>query len=523
MKRYLAYYNENHCENRNYDVVIVGAGIGGLYTSLMLPKNLKIAVLSKKDIYDSDSCMAQGGIAASIQDDNRKLHVEDTINAGCYVNNLEAVNTLVDESEEAIESLIKLGVNFDRDLKGNFYRSFEGNHSIPRILHVNGDSTGKGIMDALIKEVKNAPNIEVIPNVFALDIIEEDNKCNGIVAYYKDKFVYFKSRQCVMASGGIGQLFSKTTNADILTGDGIAMAIRANVELDNMEYIQFHPTAFYSQDFDNKLFLISEAVRGEGAMLRNSSGKRFMKKYDNRMELAPRDIVARAISHEIDKSNSNCVYLDATMYNRDFLKNRFNKIYSECKNNGFQMEKDYIPVIPAEHYFMGGIKVDLYSRTNMTNLYAVGECACTGVHGANRLASNSLIEAIVFGKRAAGDISKRINYDFEDNISTINTRNNPPNKGRQEFDVDFLKLRIDLKKLMDSSVGIIRNIDKLQNALNFVDEVLFKIENLKFNSVLDAEVYNMYLVARSIIESILNTKDSIGSNYVEEYSRHSVV
>lgn len=523
MRRYLTDYSKNFFENKNCDVIIVGAGIGGLYTALMLPKDLKVVVLSKKDVYDCDSCMAQGGIAASINDDDRKLHVKDTINAGCYVNDLEAVNILVNESEEAIKSLVKLGVNFDKDNKGNFYRSFEGNHTIPRILHVKGDSTGKGIMDVLIKHAEDAPNIQIISNVFAIDIIGDNNKCTGIGAYYKNEFTYFKAKKCVIASGGIGQIFSKTTNADVLTGDGIAMAIRAKVELDGMEYIQFHPTAFYSEDVNNKLFLISEAVRGEGAVLRNSWGERFMKNYDTRMELAPRDIVARAISHEMHKTKSNYVYLDATMYDKNFLENRFNKIYSECKNNGIQIDKDYIPVTPAEHYFMGGIKVDLYSRTSMKNLYAVGECACTGVHGANRLASNSLIEAVVFGKRAAMDISENIKCNSENDILSENIKNSLVSDNKEKSDIDFLTLRKDLKKLMEDNVGITRNIDKLQSTLEFVNKIISRIENLKLDSICAVEVYNMYEVSRIIIKSILNTRSSIGSNYIEEYSKHSVV
>lgn len=518
-RRYLINYND-FCDTKNFDVVIIGAGIGGIYTALMLPKNLKIAILSKKNIYDCDSYLAQGGIAASIDDDNRKLHVDDTMNAGCYVNNIDAVNTLVYESSDAIDSLIDLGVNFDKDENGNFYRSFEGNHSIPRILHVHGDSTGKGIMEILIKRAKIAPNIVIMSNIFALDIVDSKNIYTGITAFYNDKLIYLKSKCCIIASGGIGQLFSKTTNADILTGDGIAMAIRADVNLADMEYIQFHPTALYSKENNfKKMFLISEAVRGEGAILRNKSGSRFMEEYDKRMELAPRDIVARAISDQMKKNYSDYVYLDATMYDKNFLKNRFNKIYTECENNNIEIYKDYIPVTPAQHYFMGGIKVDLFGRTSMKNLYAVGECSCTGVHGANRLASNSLMEAVVFGKRIANDIKYRIKdiKNIHEHVSgNINFE-------FEEGNFSLLKLKNDLKVIMENNVGIVRTVENVKFASRVVREVLSKLENMNFRNVEGVEVYNMYEVSKNIIDAVLESDSSLGSNYIEDYSKNKLV
>ncbi|NLU09038.1 L-aspartate oxidase [uncultured Clostridium sp.] len=518
MKRYLIDFNSNLCKHKYFDVIIIGAGIAGLYTALMLPQKLKIAVLSKKEIDDSDSYMAQGGIAASIDGDDRELHVKDTVNAGCYVNDKEAVEVLVNESEQAIENLIKLGVNFDRDSNGNFYRSFEGNHSIARILHVNGDSTGKGVMEVLIKQAERAGNIDIISGIFAVDIVENEGKYCGITALHRGEPVYLGSRCCVMASGGIGQLFSKTTNVDVLTGDGIAMAIRAGIGLKDMEYVQFHPTAFYSKnkDTEGRLFLISEAVRGEGAVLKNINGKRFMKEYDSRMELAPRDIVARAIFDQMKKTSSKYVYLDATMYDEKFLRNRFKQIYRECEDNSIEMYKDYIPVTPAEHYFMGGIKVDLFSRTCMDGLYAVGECACTGVHGANRLASNSLLEALVFGNRAAQDISEKISGGEKYGLPEVKTGINLKDGGQK---LDFGELEKSLKDLMEKHAGIIRNIEDLKGILKVIEDALLKMEALDLKTVESIEAYNMYQVAGNIVISILNSKSSIGSNYVEDYSK----
>jgi L-aspartate oxidase len=323
-----------------------------------------------------------------------------------------------------------------------------------------------------------------------------------------------------MASGGIGQLFSKTTNVDVLTGDGIAMAIRAGVKLKDMEYVQFHPTAFYSGDTNDRLFLISEAVRGEGAVLRNMEGKRFMEEYDRRMELAPRDIVARAIFHEMNKVSSKYVYLDATMYDEDFLRNRFRQIYRECEKNSLEMYRDYIPVTPAEHYFMGGIEVDLFGRTSMEGLYALGECACTGVHGANRLASNSLLEALVFGKRAAEDISGKISCR---EVCTLPELKNEDKLDGKNKEVDFDQFKRSLKVLMEKHAGIIRNVDDLKAALNIIEDKLSKMEASSLESVEAVETYNMYQVARSIVISILESKASIGCNYVENYSEHNKV
>ncbi|WP_446897520.1 L-aspartate oxidase [Clostridium sp. LBM24168] len=527
MKRYLAYYRRDSAADIDYyDVIIIGAGISGLYTALMIPEKFKIVILSKKDIYDSDSCLAQGGIAASIEDDDRKLHVKDTLNAGCYINDLNAVDVLVNESEDAIDKLTEMGVEFDKDSTGKYYRSLEGNHSIPRILHVNGDATGKGIMDVLIKRVENAPNIQIITDIFAVDIVTDKEKFTGLTALWRNKFVLFKAGICVMASGGIGQVFSKTTNVDVLTGDGIAMALRAGVDLDNMQYVQFHPTALYSCNVEDRLFLISEAVRGEGAVLRNAFKKRFMNYYDKRMELAPRDIVARAIEDQMKKYNSDYIYLDATLYDRNFLENRFNTIYSKCISRGIEMEKDYVPITPAQHYFMGGIKVDLYGRTNIENLYAVGECSCTGVHGANRLASNSLIEAIVFGKRAAEDISNRIDnirYEKTDNLYSDVMDGKAWDEFHKIDKNEILRFKKTIKHCMDEKVGIVRNIDSLEQALSTVNSIMDKVENAVCTDMKNyIELYNMCQVSRCVILSALESRTSIGSNYVEEYCKNPV-
>lgn len=508
MKRYLINFNTDNIPEKNYDTVIIGAGLAGLYTALTLPKSKKIAVICKKTLKDSDSYLAQGGIAASIGNDDRSLHIKDTLTAGCFVNNKEAVDVLINESEDAIKSLIDLGVPFDRDEKGILKRSLEGNHSIKRILHVNGDATGQGIMEALIKKASETENIDIMENTFAVDAITDGDMCRGIIAISGDRYIVLTGESFVFATGGIGQLYPKTTNSVVLTGDGIAMAKRAGLTLESMEYIQFHPTALYTKDVKERAFLISEAVRGEGAILRNIKGERFMPLYDKRLELAPRDIVARAINEQMEKYCSQFVNLDITTESKDFLEKRFPMIYDTCMQHGIDISKDCIPVVPVEHYFMGGIKVNLSSRTDIKNIYAVGECSSTGVHGANRLASNSLLEAVVFGHRTALDIENR------NDLSTNSSRDYSYNAERCKMCIDSDSLKKDLRNIMHDDVGIVRTPEKMSHASQFINNVISKIENAQLINLNDFETVNMYEVAESVIDAAIKNKKSIGSHYV---------
>lgn len=514
MNRYLINFNTKEGGNSDYDVLIVGGGIGGLYTALCLPEKLHVAVICKDSIYRSNSYLAQGGIAASIGDDDRELHIKDTMVAGAFENDENAVKVLVYESQKIIEDLMSLGVPFDRDENGNLYRSLEGGHSIPRVLHVNGDATGKGIMDVLIEVTRKRKNIDIFENLFAIDVLTDKNRCIGVILsdgrYIKTIWADF----VVMATGGIGQLYAKTTNSKVLTGDGIAMAIRAGVEVKDMEYIQFHPTALYSRDMRERLFLISEAVRGEGGILRNIYGHRFMGEYDERMELAPRDIVARAIFDQMKKTHSDFVYLDVTHLGEEFLKNRFPTIYNTCKSMGVDMAVDYIPVTPVAHYFMGGIKTDIWGRTNLDGLYAVGECACTGVHGANRLASNSLLEGLVFGRKIAEDVAKSYEI-YEMDRHGKGPRIVEFKAERVYTNVDFDRLKRDLKKIMLLNVGIVRNEHDLKNALDFVTEKIELLDRTTLDVVEKMEIANMYLIADYIIKGALKNKKNVGSHYIK--------
>ncbi len=385
------------------DVVIIGSGVAGLTCALSLDRKLKIILLTKKKLKDSNSYLAQGGISVCRGKNDREEYIEDTLIAGHYKNNRKAVEILVDESEEAIKTLIENGVKFTGDEKGLFYTR-EGGHRKFRILYCE-DQTGKYIMESLIEKVLERDNIKIIEDCEFLDIIEKENHCLGVLAK-KEEVFSIKSKFTVLATGGIGGIYENTTNFSHIKGDGVAAAIRHNIEIKDISYIQIHPTTFYKKEKERK-FLISESVRGEGAILLNQKLERFTD------ELKPRDKVTSAILEEMKKEKSEYEWLDFSTIKLD-IKERFPNIYDHLIKNGINPYKDKVPIVPAQHYTMGGIKADINSKTSMKNLYAIGEVACTGVHGQNRLASNSLLESVVFGKRASYSIID------ENNISVYN-------------------------------------------------------------------------------------------------------
>ena len=385
------------------DVVIIGSGVAGLTCALSLDRKLKIILLTKKKLKDSNSYLAQGGISVCRGKNDREEYIEDTLIAGHYKNNRKAVEILVDESEEAIKTLIENGVKFTGDEKGLFYTR-EGGHRKFRILYCE-DQTGKYIMESLIEKVLERDNIKIIEDCEFLDIIEKENHCLGVLAK-KEEVFSIKSKFTVLATGGIGGIYENTTNFSHIKGDGVAAAIRHNIEIKDISYIQIHPTTFYKKEKERK-FLISESVRGEGAILLNQKLERFTD------ELKPRDKVTSAILEEMKKEKSEYEWLDFSTIKLD-IKERFPNIYDHLIKNGINPYKDKVPIVPAQHYTMGGIKVNINSKTSMKNLYAIGEVACTGVHGQNRLASNSLLESVVFGKRASYSIID------ENNISVYN-------------------------------------------------------------------------------------------------------
>ena len=378
----------------------MGSGVAGLYSALNIRDDLDVMVVSKDKIDCTNTSLAQGGISVARDVNDVPYFIEDTLKAGQYKNDVQAVKVLTKESIENVDSLVALGLDVDKDDEGNWDYTKEGAHCVNRIIHTQ-DNTGENVEKTLVENVLNRKNIKVYEDTFLVDIIEKNNKCIGAILFKDNKQINVFAKSVILACGGIGGLYKNSTSQRILKGDGLAVALRHDVELKDINYIQIHPTAFYDESDDERRFLISESVRGEGGKLYNINGERFVD------ELQPRDVVSQAIFKEMEKTNFPYVLLDISFLDENYLKNRFSTIYNKCLEKGTDITKEPIKVSPAQHYFMGGIKVNLDSETSMENLYAVGETACTGIHGANRLASNSLLEGLVFSKRAANLINHK--------------------------------------------------------------------------------------------------------------------
>lgn len=384
------------------DVLIAGCGCSGLYMAMNLPKEKNILMITKSDCESSDSFLAQGGMCMLKSEDDYDSYFEDTMKAGHYENDKESVKIMIRSSGEVVKDLIECGARFAREADGSLAYTREGAHSSNRIIF-HEDVTGKEITSHLLEKVKTLPNVTIMEYTRLLDIISSDNRCFGAVIRDKDgNLIKVKAENVVLATGGIGGLYRHSTNFRHLTGDAVAIAIKHDVELKDINYVQIHPTTFYSKKQEDRSFLISESVRGEGAKLYDKNGKRFVN------ELLPRDLLTEEIKKQMAKDNTEFVWEDLRTIPEEELKTHFPNIVEHCKRMGYDPTKECIPVVPAQHYFMGGIKVDHESRTTMYNLYAVGETACNGVHGRNRLASNSLLESLVFAKRAAFDISENV-------------------------------------------------------------------------------------------------------------------
>ncbi len=492
----------------NTDIVIVGAGLAGLYTALNIDSDKRIVIVVKEDLSDTNSRLAQGGIAGelTINPDNLDAHIKDTLTAGSFLNDENAVRVLVNEAGKNIRRLMDFDVAFDRDDAGNVLLTQEGGHSTRRILHAGGDSTGRDIMKALRAECKKRPNIQVLENTMALELLHQDNICYGVSCLNGDNGNFLVlADHTVLATGGIGNLYGATTNSTSATGDGIAIAFRAGVAVDHMEFVQFHPTAFHNEYAKHRQkFLISEAVRGEGAHLINSEGERFMNKYDERLELAPRDKVSQAIYREMYDTWTDHVYLDARHLGEAFLKQRFPTIYEHLAHEGYRMEHDLIPVSPVEHFGVGGIRTDIDGKTTMNRLFANGECASNGVHGANRLASNSLLECIVFGGRIADWINQSApaTPSFQPQVS-IHTSHN----------YNYIPMKTKLGMLMDEYVGIVRTNDGLLLAKQQIGEMEYNLLRHPNNSKYYFEALNMVQTALLIIRGALARETSVGCHY----------
>ena len=411
-------------QNYKTDILIVGTGASGLFAAIHCPIDKNILMITKDAVENSDSFLAQGGICVLRDENDYDSFMEDTLKAGHYENRRESVDIMIRSSREVINELIGYGVDFAKQANGELNYTREGCHSKARILF-HEDITGKEITRNLLKAVQKLPNVHILEYVTMLDLIEQDNTCFGILAKDKnDEYLTIEADNTILASGGIGGLYEHSTNYPHLTGDAIAIALRHNIKLENPDYVQIHPTSLYTNK-PGRSFLISESVRGEGAKLYGKDGRRFAN------EVLPRDLMTAEIKKQMAKDNMPYVWLDMTVLGKDVILNHFPHIYEKCLEEGFDVTKQWIPIVPAQHYYMGGIHVDKYSKTTMNNLYAVGETSCNGVHGANRLASNSLLEGLVFAKRAVNKI-----HDGE-------------NAQHKKYDIDFAQLANNVQQNID--------------------------------------------------------------------------
>ena len=517
---------------KKVDFLVIGTGIAGLSYAIKVADHGKVCIVTKTKAEETATRYAQGGIAAVMYTpDTYEKHIADTLVAGDELNDEKIVRITITESTDRIKELIAWGTEFDRTSSGRYDLGKEGGHSENRVLH-HKDNTGFEIQRALLQQVKSHPNIEILENTFTLDIItrhhfgeevyrrHRDIECYGayVLDISSNQIQTILAKTTMLSSGGAGNVYATTTNPELATGDGIAMVYRAKGIVEKMEFIQFHPTALYNPK-EKPSFLITEALRGYGAVLKNLSGEEFMQKYDSRLSLAPRDIVARAIDNELKLSGNDYVYLDCRHLNKNSLITGFPTIYAKCLSAGIDITRDMIPVVPAAHYTCGGIKVDEYSRSSISMLYASGECASTGLHGANRLASNSLLESVVFSHRASIDAISRINsITFRDDIPNWDTEGMELN---EEMILITQSLK-DLQAIMSSYVGIVRSNLRLKRALDRLEILHRETEELYDKSILTVklcELRNMINVAYLIIRMAMQRKESRGLHFSLDYPR----
>lgn len=512
---YLIDFSEDQLQTEETDVIVIGAGIAGLYTAILASAHSRVTMITKKSLFESNTRYAQGGIAAVIsEDDSPIFHLQDTLIAGAGLCSKEAVNVLVYEGPKRVQELISLGTSFDLE-DGELALTQEGAHSHRRILHAHGDATGYEIVRSLAEQVRHNENITILEDHFTIDLLVHEEECRGALIQRPDGSRFcLKGKATVLCTGGTGQLYRYTTNPEVATGDGIAMAYRAGAYLRDMEFNQFHPTALCYPGAPR--FLISEAVRGEGAVLRNIKGERFMEKYHHQLELAPRDVVARAIVNEMEETKSTFVYLDITHESADKVKLRFPTIYETCLQYGLDLTSDWIPVAPAAHYMMGGVRTDLNGETRIMRLFACGESSSTGVHGANRLASNSLSEAIVFGKRIVDRIEQLPNLKASTGcIGYAADRHDLPIQAVVERRLKLQKLMVRYVGLTRSGDGLIKGLEEMRRQLSFFQSCLTRREEYEFA--------NMLTCGMLMAESAYYRQESRGGHYREDYSQRDDV
>ncbi len=497
----------------NFDTIVIGSGLAGLSAAYHASKYGTVAIITKSQLDTSNSYYAQGGIAGAIdKEDSPNLHFHDTIVAGRGLCEDEAVRILVTEGRERILELIDMGMEFDR-VDGNYVLGLEGGHSKRRILHAGGDATGREITGFMLQKVREQQTITSFEYTAVTSLLIEGGECSGVQAvdFRTGKNVIFKSKASILATGGLSRLFSRTTNPHTATGDGIALAYEAGAQLADMEFIQFHPSALYMKDQD--AFLISEAVRGEGAWLLNTNGERFMKDIHPLAELAPRDIVAFSIYKQMQKLDSPHIYLSMKHLDAEKTKTRFSTIYKKLKEYGYDMTTDLLPIAPAAHYMVGGIKTDLNGETNIPGLFACGEVASTGVMGANRLASNSLLECLVFGKRASEQAAKR-------SPKPVSQAAHQPLSNDIKNEQAFLDIKNEIADLMSQKVGIVRTGQMLRETIEQLEEIGQRIPQtaVDYNELKTRHIQQICLL---ITRSALLREESRGGHIREDFQHES--
>jgi len=498
---------------KNFDYIIIGSGLAGLFAAHKASKYGKVAIITKSSVTESNSFYAQGGIACVIDPvDDLPSHINDTLIAGRDLCDEKAVKILIEEGQQIIKEIIDEGMLFDQS-EGELSLGLEGGHSFKRILHAQGNSTGKALVEFVLGKISENKNISVFPNFLAYKLLTENNVCKGCFAINlrTGENFYFYSNSIILSGGGYSGLFKRNTNPETATGDAIILAYNAGCDLSGMEFTQFHPTAFSSAN--GKTFLISEAVRGEGAFLTDKSGQRFMQNIHPLADLAPRDVVAKEIFFKIKKDNTGFVNLNLQHLDGNVTKNRFKNIYEEAIGMGIDFTKEPLPVAPAAHYSIGGIKTDYFAQTNIKGLFACGECSSTGVHGANRLASNSLLECLVFSNRAVEknkDLTgsgNNYNLDLNDEKMFINP----------EMRQTFFEVKQTTSILLDKYMGIVRNYEGMQKLL---DQIKLIEEKIEFNpsEYFSNNLKNHLNLIKIMVLSALERKESRGCHFREDFS-----
>ncbi|MDL2287740.1 L-aspartate oxidase [Eubacteriales bacterium OttesenSCG-928-G02] len=513
-RRFLADLNNLNIDTIDFDVLIVGTGIAGLYSALNLDPKLQCGIITKSNIDESNSFLAQGGIAAVISDDDTYIsHIDDTLKAGANLGNLDAIKILVEEGPSDIRRLIDMKIPFDVNPEGDLHITREGGHRARRVVHCGGDATGKETTKQLVKLALEKENLHFFFDTYMIDILVSDGSACGILVKSGDEYKVLRSNNIIIASGGVGQVYKYTSNPLGAIGDGIAACYRAGAVVSDMEFIQFHPTTLISEGKSDRLFLISEAVRGEGAVLKNSQNQAFMQGKHEMADLAPRDIVTREILKELKRTGDKNVFLDVSSMTEEYFSSRFPTIYKECKKRNINVPYEQIPVRPAQHYLMGGVKTDINGCSNIKGLFCCGEVAETGIHGANRLASNSILECLVFGRRSAEYINNNfIPQTTHEKYTHIPTHTH--NKKLSELECKEIEIKI--KETMSSCAGAVRKKTDLIKAKNIFDAIFNTLDDVILETPDEFKIYNMLTTAMLIVNGAINRKESVGAHYIEE-------